>query len=88
MTASVTRRRREDEEKNQAEQVEFLKISYFSVHLYIGLLMHIIIAYLLGNAYITIGQEVEVRVVGQGGKTLNRLLVEISPEELLAVDSV
>ena len=50
--------------------------------------MHIIIAYLLGNAYITIGQEVEVRVVGQGGKTLNRLLVEISPEELLAVDSV
>ena len=88
MTASVTRRRREDEEKNLAEQVEFVKISYFSVHLYIGLLMHIIIAYLLGNAYITIGQEVEVRVVGQGGKTLNRLLVEISPEELLAVDSV
>ena len=88
MTASVTRRRREDEEKNLAEQVELVKISYFSVHLFIVLLMHIRIAYLLVNAYITIGQEVEVRVVGQGGKTLNRLLVEISPEELLAVDSV
>ena len=47
MTASVTRRRREDEEKNQAEQVEFLKFSYFRVHL----LMHIRIAYLLVNAY-------------------------------------
>ena len=33
-------------------------------------------------------QEVEVRVVGQGGRALNRLLMEISPEELLAVDPV
>ena len=51
MTASVTRRRREDEEKNLAEQVELMKISYFSVHLFIVLLMHIRIAYLLVNAY-------------------------------------
>ena len=87
MTASVTRRRREDEEKNLAEQVEFVKISYFSVHLYIVLLMHIKWHICL-LTHITIDQEVEVRVVGQGGKTLNRLLVEISPEELLAVDSV
>ena len=36
----------------------------------------------------TFGQEVEVRVVGQDGRALNRLLVEISPEELLAVDPV
>ena len=33
-------------------------------------------------------QEVEVRVVGQGGRALSRLLMEISPEELLAVDPV
>ena len=91
MTASVARQRRDDKDngKDLQQQVKMVKILYL-----IARVMNAFLGYT--NVYkcicfciqMTSVQEVEVRVVGQGGRALNRLLMEISPEELLAVDPV
>ena len=91
MIASVARRRRDDEDygKDLQQQVKMVKILYL-----IARVMNVFLGYTNVYKYIcfyiqmTSVQEVEVRVVGQGGRALNRLLMEISPEELLAVDPV
>lgn len=80
MTASVAQRRREDEEneKNKKQkQVEIVNSLFLN-----DLLVCI-------NVQMTFGQEMEVRMVGEGGRrTLNRLLLQISPEEILALQPV
>ena len=77
----MVRRRREDEENNgkagQQKQVRILHLDDARVcsgkHIF--------------ALIVTFGQEMEVRVVGER-RTLNRLLIQISPEELLALDPV
>ena len=77
----MVRRRREDEENNgkagQQKQVRILHLD--DARVCIG--KHIF------APIVTFGQEMEVRVVGER-RTLNRLLIQISPEELLAIDPV